>query len=158
SFLSGPLAPGTMISVLGSEIGPATAVGLQLDSAPQVATILGGSRVLFDGIAAPLLSVQARQVNAVIPDEVAGKNPSLVQVEFRGKLSAPMNVPLTDSSPGLFTLDSSGKGQGLILNDDATLNSAANPALKGSVVVLYATGGGQTDPPVLIGTLMTDPL
>jgi uncharacterized protein (TIGR03437 family) len=32
------------------------------------------------------------------------------------------------------------------LNQDGTLNSPSNPAGAGSVVVLYATGGGQTDP------------
>ena len=66
-------------------------------------------------------------------------------------------VPLTDSSPGLFTVDSSGRGQGIILNQDATPNSASNPALEGSVVVLYATGGGQTDPPGVSGSLTAEP-
>ena len=158
SFLAGPLAPGTMVSIFGSEIGPAAAIGLQLDSSGQVATILGGSRVLFDGIAAPLLFVQARQVNAVIPYEVNAETGSVVKIELQGKTCAPVGVPLTDSSPGLFTLDSSGKGQGLILNEDGALNSASNPALKGSVVVLYATGGGQTDPSVASGTVTTEPL
>jgi uncharacterized protein (TIGR03437 family) len=158
SFLAGPLAPGTMVSIFGSEIGPATAVGLQLDSSGQVATILGGGRFLFDGIAAPLLFVQARQVNAVIPYEVNAETGSVVKIEFQGKTCAPVGVPLADSSPGLFTLDSSGKGQGLNLNEDGTLNSASNPALKGSVVVLYATGGGETNPSVASGTVTTEPL
>ena len=157
SFLSGPVAPGTIISLFGSEIGPAAGVGLQLNSSGQMGTLLGGSRVLFDGVPAPLISVQARQVNAVVPYEVAGKTRSVVQIEFQGKTSAGVTVPLTDSSPGLFTLDSSGKGQGVILNQDATPNSASNPALEGSVVVLYATGGGQTDPPSVSGSLTAEP-
>src|SRR5207237_10750998 len=52
SFLSGPLAPGTIISIFGSDIGPVAGVGFQLNSSGQVATLLGGSRVLFDGVPA----------------------------------------------------------------------------------------------------------
>jgi uncharacterized protein (TIGR03437 family) len=50
------------------------------------------------------------------------------------------------SSPAIFTLDSSGTGQGAILNEDSTLNSPSNPAQRGSIVVIYATGAGQTNP------------
>jgi len=157
SFLPGGLAPGTIISIFGSEIGPAGVVGLQLASSGRVATLLGGARVLFDGVPAPLISVQARQVNAVVPYEVAGKSGAAVQIEFQGKLSEAVTVPLRDSSPGLFTLDSSGKGQGAILNGDGALNSESNPAPKGSVVVLYATGAGQTDPPGVSGSIAAEP-
>ena len=38
---------------------------------------------------------------------------------------------------GVFTVDGSGYGQGAILNADASLNSAANPAERGSIIVLY---------------------
>jgi uncharacterized protein (TIGR03437 family) len=43
-------------------------------------------------------------------------------------------------------MDSSGKGQGAILNQDQSLNSAGRPAAQGSIIVLYATGEGLTDP------------
>ena len=33
-----------------------------------------------------------------------------------------------------------------MVNQDATLNSTLNPAARGSIVVLYATGEGQTNP------------
>jgi uncharacterized protein (TIGR03437 family) len=46
----------------------------------------------------------------------------------------------------MFSLDSTGKGPGAILNQDMSVNSASNPASRGGIVVLYATGEGQTKP------------
>ncbi len=40
-----------------------------------------------------------------------------------------------------------GKGQAAALNPDSTPNSVANPVERGSVIVVYLTGEGQTDPP-----------
>jgi trimeric autotransporter adhesin len=48
--------------------------------------------------------------------------------------------------PGVFTLDSSGSGPGAIVNQDGTVNSATNPASAGSIVMIFATGEGQTNP------------
>ena len=46
------------------------------------------------------------------------------------------------TSPGLYTFG----GQALVYNQDGTINSSSNAAAAGSVVVLYATGLGQTNP------------
>jgi uncharacterized protein (TIGR03437 family) len=43
-----------------------------------------------------------------------------------------------------------------MLNQDFTLNSAANPAAAGSYCVLYATGAGQTNPAGVDGLLTTN--
>jgi uncharacterized protein (TIGR03437 family) len=39
-----------------------------------------------------------------------------------------------------------GSGQGSLLNQGYSINSSRNPAAHGSIVLLYATGEGQTDP------------
>jgi uncharacterized protein (TIGR03437 family) len=41
--------------------------------------------------------------------------------------------------------------QGAIVNQDGTPNSASMPAASGSVVQIFATGGGQTNPPIVDG-------
>jgi uncharacterized protein (TIGR03437 family) len=51
------------------------------------------------------------------------------------------------AAPALFALDGTGGGPGAILNQDGSVNSWNAPASRGSVVVLYATGLGQTNPP-----------
>jgi uncharacterized protein (TIGR03437 family) len=60
------------------------------------------------------------------------------------------------SSPGLFTSDGTGKGPGAILNS-GSLNSPANPAAMGSIVVLRATGEGATSPAGVDGKLAVPP-
>jgi uncharacterized protein (TIGR03437 family) len=54
-----------------------------------------------------------------------------------------MQVPVVDANPALFTL-SSGTGNAVVVNQDGSINSDQNPAPRGSIVVLYATGEGQT--------------
>ena len=53
------------------------------------------------------------------------------------------------------TADGSGSGQGLIIGQDGTLNSAGNPASVGSVVLLYATGAGLLSPSGQDGAVVT---
>ena len=55
-------------------------------------------------------------------------------------------MPVVPARLGIFTLDGSGRGQATVLNDDGTLNTAENPAEQGSVIVLFVTGEGLTDP------------
>jgi uncharacterized protein (TIGR03437 family) len=74
-----------------------------------------------------------------------------VQVNYQGALSDPLVVPVSATGPGIFTANSSGTGQGSVLNQDLTVNTVSNPAARGSVVTLYATGEGLTDPPGVDG-------
>ena len=53
----------------------------------------------------------------------------------------------------MFTLDSSGNGQVVAINQDGTVNGPTNAAARGSVVLLYATGEGATAPAVPNGTI-----
>jgi uncharacterized protein (TIGR03437 family) len=46
-----------------------------------------------------------------------------------------------------------GAPQGAIINQDGTPNSPANPAPAGSVVSIYGTGGGATNPGSITGGL-----
>jgi DNA-binding NarL/FixJ family response regulator len=76
-----------------------------------------------------------------------------VVVEYRGRRSAPVTLSVVDAAPALFTLDSSGRGQAAMLNETGCCNSARNPAARGSVVSLYATGEGQTNQPGITGLI-----
>jgi len=110
-------------------------------------------RVLFDGIPAPLIYVSATQCSAVVPYFGAANPTTHVQVENQGALSDALVVAVSATAPGLFTANASGMGQGSILNQDNTVNSVANPASRGSVVILWATGEGLTNPPGVDGRL-----
>ncbi|MCL5743712.1 MAG: immune inhibitor A, partial [Acidobacteria bacterium] len=146
TFRVGGVSPGLIVTFFGSDIGPPALAGLELTPAGMVSTNLGGTRVLFDNVPAPLIYTYATQVSAVVPYSVAGKAVTEVRIEYKGKLTKPLVLPVTLSAPGLFTANSSGAGQGAILNQNYSVNSSSNPAEIGSVVILYATGEGQTTP------------
>lgn len=158
SFRPGPVAAGEIVSIFGTNMGPTTGVGASLTPSGLVDTFVANTRVLFDGVPAPLIYVRADQINAIVPYAVAGKSTSALQIEAGGLRSNVLNVSVAASTPGIFTANATGIGAGAIFNEDGTLNSSSNPALKGSTIVLYATGEGQTDPPGTDGKLAEDPL
>lgn len=60
---------------------------------------------------------------------------------------APVMYVSSTQDPAIFTADGSGSGRAAALNQDQSDNSRANPAARGSTVVLFLTGEGQTAPP-----------
>ncbi len=146
SFQPAAVSPGLIATIFGSSIGPAAGVGLHLTAAGLVDTTAGDTRVLFDGTPGPILYASIRQVSVVVPYGVAGRARTRVEIEYQGRRSAVAEVQVTESAPAIFTVNSSGTGAGAILNEDATLNAPNNAAARNSVVVIYATGEGQTTP------------
>lgn len=139
------IAPGELVTLYGDGIGPAEA----LTASAPLPRELGGTRILFNDIAAPVYYVSATQVSASVPYGVEGKTSAQVTVERAGRRSAAFVVPATPASPGLFPA---------VLNEDGSVNSAANPAKPGSIIVLFGTGAGQTDPPGEEGTITAETL
>jgi uncharacterized protein (TIGR03437 family) len=152
SYAGGGVSPGEVVTIFGAGLGPNTAAGLQVSNG-SVTTSLAGVQILFGGVAAPLIYVQASQASAVVPYEVAGSTSTQVQVIYQGQYSNTVTVPVVAAAPGVFTLNYSGGGAGTVLNQDGTVNSASNPAAVGSVVYVYATGEGQTNPAGVDGQL-----
>ena len=151
SFAPGPVAPGEFITIFGSSLGPTTPVSLQLTASGKVDTMLGGTMVFFDNIAAPMIYSSAGQVSVIVPYEVARKFSTQLTVEFQGVVSASQQIRVIDSTPGIFMADAS--GQGAIINQDGTPNSTHNGAAPGTAVSIFATGEGQTDPPGVDGAI-----
>jgi len=156
SYQSGAVSPGEIVSIFGDAIGPKTTAGTQISSPGFLDNSLAGTKIYFDGIPAPLVHAGAKQVAAIAPYEVAGKGSTKIQVEYLGALSDSVTMPVALTVPGVFTYDFAGTGQGLIFNHDGTPNSAANPAGSGTVVTIYATGEGQTNPMGIDGKLGGD--
>jgi uncharacterized protein (TIGR03437 family) len=63
-------------------------------------------------------------------------------------------VPVAEQAFGLFTLDSSGSGQGAILNQDGSVNGPTNRALRGTIISLFGAGAGVMFPPLPDGALV----
>jgi uncharacterized protein (TIGR03437 family) len=146
SNAAGTVSPGMIFVAYGNGLGPAALTGASLDASGKLANKIAGAQMLFDGIAAPLVYASARQVSGIVPYSVAGKTTTQVMASFDGQTSAALPVKVASAVPALFSADFSGTGQGAILNQDGSYNSAANPAAAGSIIVLFGTGEGQTVP------------
>ena len=146
-----PIAPGELVTIGGSDFGTPLGQSAPLNSSSPT-TLLGLTQVLFDGVAVPIIYTSENQINAAAPYSINNKTTTNIVVVYNGVSSAPLAAQVVPSAASLFTTDSTGKGQGSILNQDSSLNSPYNPAAAGSTVTLYATGMGVTNPPITDGT------
>lgn len=126
SFAPGAIAPGEILTIFGS--------GFNADA-----------RVTFDGMAAPVIFTSAGQINLVAPYEIDGKTSTSVAVVIDGVSTVPQTLAVAAAAPGIF----------IVLNQDYSINATAHPAAAGSVLVLYATGEGQTNPSGVDGKVAT---
>jgi uncharacterized protein (TIGR03437 family) len=144
SYESGPIAPGELISFFGNYLGPVTAAYATLGSNGRVTNELGDVQVLFDGVPSPLIYVGAGQINAIAPYSVAN-GIHTITVKTPGGAVSTTDFSATVSAPAVFGY--------AIVNPDGSRNDVNHPAPVGSVVVMYGTGLGQTDPPAVDGAL-----
>jgi len=151
SFLDGAVSPGELVTIFGANLGPTSDVPGQV-SGSLVANTIGTTQVSIGGIMAPLLFASSTQINAVVPFGISGTT-AQVQVLNQGQPTTSVTVPVQPASPAVFSVNGEGGGQGAILNQDGSVNSQSNPASRGSVVALFATGGGVTTPASADGLL-----
>ena len=154
---TGAIAPGEVIVIYGSNIGAANLTTYQLTGGGQLSTSIGGTSVYVNGAPSPMLYTSPNQVSAIVPFGVTGTS-AQVFVLNQGQTTAPVTVNVTPTAPAIFTLNSSGIGQAAAYNSDGTVNGAAHPAKAGSVVTLFITGAGATNPASNDGTIASVPL
>ncbi len=147
SFKATPLAPGQIFSIFGVNLAKdrsgATTVPL-----PRT---LAGATAQLGATEIPLYYASDGQVNAQVPFSLPPGDTFPLFVKIAGTASPPELVTVSNTSPGIFTVDSSGKGAGVITDASGSLISASNPAHRDDVVVVYATGLGATNPAVSSG-------
>jgi uncharacterized protein (TIGR03437 family) len=98
------------------------------------------------------LYASAGQINAIVPFAVAGQATTAVQVSAPGGSDFTLTLPVGLAAPAVFVTSPS--GQGAILNGDLSVNSAANPAARGSYISIYATGTGVLSTAVADGSII----
>lgn len=147
------IAPAELVTLTGFGIGPETGAVYQPDSQGNVPTQVGGVQIAFDGVAAPVLYAQSRQINAIVPSGVSVGGTTKVTVTYNCQQFGPVTAPITFGSPGIFRLQAGLSSQAVAMNQDGTWNGPQNPAPRGSVVAVWATGFGETDPPCPVGGL-----
>ena len=132
------VSPGSILSVFGSFPLYATA---QAPSLPLPASLAGVS-VNVGGIPAPLFYAAGSQVNVQIPWELAGQARATVTAAAWGQAGATQTVSLAPFSPGIFSMNALGWGQGAIQDSSHRLVDSANPVSAGSPIIIYCTGLG----------------
>jgi uncharacterized protein (TIGR03437 family) len=137
-----PLAPGSIASLLGANLAVSTAAA----GPPPLLTTLAGTTVFVNDIPAPLLSVSPVQVNFQVPYGVTGATVEVRLLTPAGQAS--MRFALAGASPVI----SQTSGVGNIVHATGTPVSEIAPAQRDEVVVLFASGLGEVQPPVATGT------
>jgi uncharacterized protein (TIGR03437 family) len=154
SYGTGAISPGENIVIFGTGIGPASLVSNGLTNNAFGPTV-GNTRVLFDGVAAPMIYASATQTSVMVPYGVAGRSSTAVVIEFSGVQSNAVPFNVVAAAPGIYTLNQAGTGPGATLNQDGfTVNSASTPEKRGNVVSVYMTGEGQTNPAGVDGAII----
>jgi uncharacterized protein (TIGR03437 family) len=98
---------------------------------------LAGSTVLVNGQSATVVASTPFQVNAIVPTTAATGQAVIQVTSPTGVVQQTANISAT--APAIFTI---GNGQAAITNQDNSLNTPANPAKRGSYLIVYATGFG----------------
>jgi len=158
------VAPGEIVAIQGTNVG--TSQFAPGEAGTKLATSVSGVRVLFNGLAAPMvytipISGNTQQLAAIVPYEVFANSATTsvnVQVEVQGNRSDPFPMNVALANPGIFTNDFSGRGQAAAFNvEGATLtrNGTATPVSRGHSIQILATGEGLTTPPGVDGRVTT---
>ena len=142
----GAVARGSLFSLFGQRVGPATGVGAA--AFPLQASLAGVSIKVTQGatsVDAIPVFVNATQINAIMPSNAPlGLSSMVVTVNNVRSFAYP--VQIVNSSPGIFAVNSAGLGPGVFQNfnapDDQPVNSLMNSAKPGQAITMWATGLG----------------
>jgi uncharacterized protein (TIGR03437 family) len=142
-----PISPGEFIAIYGSGLAAQT-----LTAAPPYPAALGGVGVSIGGFPAPIYLVSSGQINCLVPYEVStASGTTTITVTNGNTTSNIVTVPIAATSPGVFSIDLSGAGDGAITHANGTLVNAAGPAVPGETVVVYLTGFGALKTSIIDG-------
>jgi len=133
SFAAGPVAPGSVISIFGSNL-IASAAGAANVPLP---TNLGGVSAIINGSPAPIFYVGPNQINAQVPYSV-GPGTATLQVNAPNGTTSTVQFQVAQAAPYINALN----GRAIAVDASNNLITPQNPARVGSTVVVYFTGVG----------------
>ena len=140
---SSRVSPGVMAIVVGTNLGPTSAVTGNPVPATTVTVTIGGRN-------AHVLFASATQLNLQIPTELSAGT-TTVTVRTAAGTSNPFNITLATHSPALFAQGSGQNPPGIFNRTTGQIISTSNPAIPGEFLTTYANGLGPTNPAVATG-------
>jgi len=140
----GVLTPGSYVSIYGSNLA---GNGNPAASSLPLPTTLNGAQVFLGTTPLHLIYAGANQINAMAPRSLSAGGSYALTVINNGYSSVAVPVSVATIQPAIFSMDSSGSGQGdIYLAGTTTLASAsgnnARPAHAGEFVTLYCDALG----------------
>ncbi len=149
------LAPGSLISVFGQNLANST-----LGAGFPIPTSLGGAQLNIGGQNVPLLFASPGQVNAQIPLSISPNSATTAYFvvnqnagSFLGQqgVVGQQSLVMAQASPGIFVTDPANvNGQGAITDAKGAILNSGNPAARGQIIIIFATGlGAVINPPAL---------
>lgn len=139
-----PVAPQEMVALFGSNLSSTTA---QASLFP-LPTSLAGTRVLVNGIAAPLVSVSPTQITMLVPSHASPDFTAYAsfEVQNNGVSSKPVTMFTNYTAPGVFSLGGNGIGPAAAENSGYSVIGTSHPAKPGDIPMLFVTGMGAVAP------------
>jgi uncharacterized protein (TIGR03437 family) len=151
------VSPLGLIRIQGNSIAGGRSLSPTLTTAGTLPANYDGLQVFIGEQFAPLLEIAADHITVVVSSLLPANGSTPVRVTQDGIVTAELDYPVQSSSPGIITTDGSGFGSAAALNQNGSVNSHDNPAAPGSVITVYLTGLGITNPQVQSGTVATAP-
>lgn len=139
------VAPGELASVFGSNLADSTQ---QAPGFPLPKT-MAGATVYINNASVPLLYVSQSQINFQVPSGLAAGTATMYITRDGGR-SAVFQFAVITNGPAIFQ-DTSNHAIAQNAVDNST-NSDSDPVASGAVIVVYLTGQGAVNHPVLDGT------
>jgi uncharacterized protein (TIGR03437 family) len=154
-----PNAFATLFPASGGTFGSSTAA---LPGLP-VPTTLANVQVLLDSVACPLYYISPGQINFLVPWGAATSGNSDLQVvnTQTGQVLAAGLVPMNQVAPAIFSIGDKLTAttiEAAVINQDGTVNAPTNPAPRGSVIQIFATGQGPISGSPADGAVPSSPL
>jgi uncharacterized protein (TIGR03437 family) len=155
------VAPQEMVTLFGSNLASGTA---QATSYPLPTTLLE-TRVLVNGINAPLLAVSPTQITMLVPSAATPDFTAYAAFEVQNNAPCPSPPPpgsqcptsklvtmyTNYTAPGAFALSGNGFGPAAAENSSFQAIGANDPAKPGDIPMLFVTGMGSITPPLFDG-------
>ncbi|MBM3728943.1 MAG: hypothetical protein FJW40_26390 [Acidobacteria bacterium] len=144
-----PIAPGSLIRVLGQDLSPINATTRQLP----LPTALGESCLTVNGIPVPMILVSGNQINAQMPYQVEGN--ATVMLRTPGGVSDNYNLSVQSTAPGIFRTQLEGLPDAvptIVRAANKSIATGSNPIHRNDHVVVFLTGLGKTSPAVESGS------
>lgn len=159
---AGGIAPGSLATITGSNLAIFPTGLAPVPQTRRLPLSRKGVTVAFDaphiGVSEPgrFSSVSEASLTVQVPWELAGATDAYVKVRADNP-SEPVQFPLAETAPGIFSFLMGGQSFAVALHMDGTAVMPGHPAAPGTAVTIAMTGNGPVEFPIPTGTASSLP-